>query len=173
MSVIYFSHIHRSPLPVSRALGVLRPSARLSGPAYDIEKTAEQAYRVTLAVPGFRQDDLTVTARPNELVVTGKHAQKIDDRLRRGIVSESFERRFDLDDHVEVTGASLVNGLLTIDLQRQLPMAIKPRTIEIKGKSPKPTLIEHVRQATSSARDAVVRWFARGRSRHSAAPIGW
>lgn len=169
MSVIYFSPIYGSPPLVSRSVGVLRSSARRSGPAYDIEKTAEQAYRVTLAVPGFRQDDLTVTARPNELVVTGKHAQKIDGRLRRGIFSQSFERRFDLDDHVEVTSASLANGLLTIDLRRPPPMAVKPRTIEIKGKSPKRTLIEQVRQATTSARDAVVRWFARSCSLRSAA----
>ncbi len=169
MSVIYFSHLYRPSLLVGRSVGVLRPSANRSGPAYDIEKTAEQAYRVTLAVPGFRQDDLTVAARPNELVVTGKHAQKIDGRLREGIVSQSFERRFDLDDHVEVTSASLANGLLTIDLQRRPPMAVKPRTIEIKGKSPKPMLIEQVRQATTSARDAVVRWFALSRSLRSAA----
>jgi molecular chaperone IbpA len=169
MSVIYFSHLYRPSLLVSRPVGVLRPSASRSEPAYDIEKTAEQAYRVTLAVPGFRLDDLTVTAQPNELVVTGKHAQEIDDRFRQGVVSQSFERRFDLDDHVEVTSASLANGLLTIDLQRRPPMAIKARTIEIRGKSPKPTLIEQVRQAATSARDAVARWVARSRSLRSAA----
>jgi molecular chaperone IbpA len=169
MSVIYFSPVYRPAMRVGRPLGVLRSLARRSQPAYDIEKTAKDAYRVTLAVPGFHLDDLAVTARPNELVVTGKHVTKVEDHLRQGVVGQSFERRFGLDDHVEVIGASLANGLLTIDLQRRAPTAAQPRKIVINGKSPKPTLIEQARQVAASARDAVARWFVRGRSPRSAA----
>ena len=169
MRTFDFTPYYRATVGFDRLFDLLDNTARSDWPPYNIEKTGEQAYRITLAVAGFSLDDITVTARPNELVVTGKHARKIDGRLRRGIFSQSFERRFDLDDHVEVTSASLANGLLTIDLRPPPPMAVKPRTIEIKGKSPKRTLIEQVRQATTSARDAVVRWFARSCSLRSAA----
>ena len=104
-------------------------------PPYNIEKTGENAYRVTLAVAGFGEDDLAIEAKENTLTIKGekKTAEKADnaDVLYRGIASRAFERRFQLADHVEVKGASLENGLLHVDLVREIPEAAKPRTIKI------------------------------------------
>ena len=102
-------------------------------PPYNIEKTGEESYRVTMAVAGFNPDEIEVTAQPNLLVVAGqKHAQENGSEvLYRGIAGRSFERRFELADYVEVAGAGLENGLLTIDLVRQVPEAMKPRKIAI------------------------------------------
>jgi len=169
MSVINFSPAYR-PAPVSfGAPNLFRSSPPRTYPAYDVEKTGEQAYRLTLAVPGFRIDDLAIAARPNELIVTGKHLEHIHDRhVRRGFVSQGFERRFDLDTDVEVTGASLTDGLLAIDLERRLPKAMQSRTIRIKGKPAKPTLIRRLQQSTADAFGAVARRFARTRPRSPA-----
>jgi len=109
--------------------------ANESYPPYNIELTGDDKYRVTLTVAGFEPDDLTVTQRENMLLVGGAH--KTDDQknqgemLWQGIAARPFQHRFQLADHVKVTGASLVNGLLTVDLVRELPEAMKPRTIEI------------------------------------------
>jgi len=104
-------------------------------PPYNIEKTGENAYRVTLAVAGFGEEDLSIEAKENTLTIKGekKTAEKADnaDVLYRGIASRAFERRFQLADHVEVKGASLENGLLHVDLFREIPEAAKPRTIKI------------------------------------------
>lgn len=108
--------------------------ANESYPPYNIEVVSEDAYRVTLAVAGFEPDELTVTQRENMLIVGG--ARKKDGQqgevLWQGIAARPFQHRFQLADHVKVTGASLVNGLLTIDLARELPEAKKPRTIQIE-----------------------------------------
>ena len=103
-------------------------------PPYNIERTGENAYRVTLAVAGFAEEDLAIEAKENILTVKGE--KKRDRRgggevLYRGIASRAFERRFQLADHVEVKGASLENGLLHIDLVREIPEALKPRKIAI------------------------------------------
>jgi molecular chaperone IbpA len=104
-------------------------------PPYNIEKTGENAYRVTLAVAGFGEDDLSIEAKENTLTIKGekKTAEKSEtgDVLYRGIASRAFERRFQLADYVEVKGASLENGLLHVDLVREIPEAAKPRTIKI------------------------------------------
>ena len=103
-------------------------------PPYNIERTGENAYRITMAVAGFGQDDLSIEAKENVLTVKGeKKAETEDDRdvLYRGIASRAFERRFQLADYVEVKGANLVNGLLHVDLVREIPEAMKPRTIAI------------------------------------------
>jgi molecular chaperone IbpA len=102
-------------------------------PPYNIEKTAENAYRVTLAVAGFRSEELDITALPNQLVVRGKQADAEGGAqyLFRGIAGRSFERRFQLADHIRVGAARLDNGLLHIDLIREVPEAMKPRTIPI------------------------------------------
>jgi molecular chaperone IbpA len=104
-------------------------------PPYNIEKTGENAYRVTLAVAGFGEDDLSIEAKENTLTIKGekKTAEKTEggDVLYRGIASRAFERRFQLADYVEVKGASLENGLLHVDLVREIPEAAKPRTIKI------------------------------------------
>jgi molecular chaperone IbpA len=109
--------------------------ANESYPPYNIEITGEDAYRVTLAVAGFAPDELTVSQRENMLIVGG--ARKKDEQkqqgevLWQGIAARPFQHRFQLADYVRVAGASLANGLLTIDLVRELPEAMKPRTIQI------------------------------------------
>ena len=108
-------------------------SASLAYPPYNIEKTGEDAYRLTMAVAGFSSAELDITVQENTLLVTGK-AQKEDDNggyLHRGIARRAFERRFSLADHMKVTGASLNNGLLYVDVVREVPEAAKPRTIKI------------------------------------------
>jgi molecular chaperone IbpA len=101
-------------------------------PPYDIERTGEDKYRITLAVAGFTPDDLTITAEPNVLTVQGRMSEK-DEReyLYHGISARSFRRVFNLADYVEAKGASFENGLLKIDLVRELPEAMKPRKIPI------------------------------------------
>lgn len=104
-------------------------------PPYNIEKTADDAYRITIAVAGFAADELNVEVKENQLVVTARKAEDDTARtyLHRGIATRAFERRFHLADHVKVTGASHVDGLLNIDLVREVPQALKPRRIEIAG----------------------------------------
>jgi molecular chaperone IbpA len=109
-------------------------SASLAYPPYNIEKTGEDAYRLTMAVAGFSPAELDITVQENTLLVTGK-AQKEDENgggyLHRGIARRTFERRFSLADHMKVVGASLDNGLLYVDVVREVPEAAKPRTIKI------------------------------------------
>jgi len=106
-------------------------------PPYNIEKTADDAYRISIAVAGFSQDELAIEARDNQLLVTAKKGGESKDNasqfLHRGIAQRSFEKRFQLADHVIVTGASVENGMLHIDLVREVPEALKPRRIEISS----------------------------------------
>ena len=107
----------------------------LSYPPYNIEKAGEDRYNITMAVAGFVEGDLTVTARDGLLVVSGKHAESQEDGvkyLHRGIATRAFERKFSLADHVRVTGAVLADGFLRIDLEREVPEAMKPRSIPIE-----------------------------------------
>lgn len=111
-------------------------------PPYNIESLGENTYRVTMAVAGFSADDLNIESKENTLTVKGDKASGSEDAdesrfLHQGIAARAFERRFQLADHVEVTGANLENGLLHIDLKRELPEAMKPRTIQIKADGPK------------------------------------
>ncbi|KQZ31828.1 molecular chaperone Hsp20 [Mesorhizobium sp. Root552] len=131
-----FSPLYRSSIGFDRVFDMLENASRTPSvdnwPPYDITRTGEDAYRITMAVAGFGQDELSIVHEPNLLVVSGERAA--DDNgeyLHRGIAGRPFERRFELADHVRVTGASLVNGLLTIDLQREIPEEMKPRKIEI------------------------------------------
>src|SRR6267142_504079 len=108
-------------------------SASLAYPPYNIEKTGEDAYRLTMAVAGFSPAELDITVQENTLLVTGK-AQKEDDNggyLHRGIARRTFERRFSLADHMKVVGASLDNGMLSVDVVHEVPETAKPRTIKI------------------------------------------
>ena len=123
-------------------------------PPYNIERTAENGYRVTVAVAGFGEADLSIEAAANVLTVKGEKAEAANTNggevLFRGIAGRSFERRFQLADHVTVTGARLENGLLHIDLVRELPEAMKPRQIAINAgvaKSAKPKAITQVQAA--------------------------
>jgi molecular chaperone IbpA len=96
-------------------------------------KTGGDQYTINMAVAGFSPDELTVTMQPNQLVVSGhKHDEKAGEYLHRGIAQRAFERRFELADHVNVVAANLDNGLLTIELKREIPEEMKPRRIEIQ-----------------------------------------
>lgn len=108
-----------------------------SYPPYNIEKTAPDAYRISIAVAGFTEDDLNVEVRDNALIVSARKAAEEEERtyLHRGIATRAFERRFTLADHVQVVGASHENGMLHIDLKREIPEALKPRRIPINAGS--------------------------------------
>lgn len=133
-----FAPLYRSGIGFERMLNALESSNRVTPidnwPPYDITKADEDDYRITMAVAGFAQPDLTITQEQNLLVVAGqKRDEGKDDGqyLHRGITGRAFERRFELADHVKVVGASLANGLLTIVLKRELPEQMKPRRIAI------------------------------------------
>jgi molecular chaperone IbpA len=135
-----FAPFYRSSIGFDRIFDLLesanRGQAADNWPPYDIAKTGDDAYRISMAVAGFSQDELSISTQPNMLVVTGeKTAEPSGEYLHRGIANRAFARRFELADHVKVTAANLVNGLLTIDLQREIPEEMKPRRIEIKGAS--------------------------------------
>jgi molecular chaperone IbpA len=110
-------------------------SSTSSYPPYNIEKTADDAYRITIAVAGFSDGDLNVEVREKSLIVSAKKADEDTEKtyLHRGIATRAFERRFHLADHVQVTGAAHADGMLHIDLERQVPEALKPRQIQIAG----------------------------------------
>lgn len=116
-----------------------------SYPPYNIEKTDADTYRISLAVAGFSEDDLSVEVRDNNLVISATKAEEEGERtyLYRGIATRAFERRFTLADHIVVTGASHENGMLHIELKREIPEALKPRRIEIaSGKVKDADLVE-------------------------------
>lgn len=122
-------------------------------PPYNIVRIGENAYRISLAVAGFRPDQINVTVHQNTLIVSGRETQKTDqDYLHQGIASRAFERRFSLADFVQVREASFEDGLLQIDLVREVPEAMKPRRIEIRSgttvQNSKPKTIENVRAAS-------------------------
>ncbi|MGB3244183.1 MAG: Hsp20 family protein [Sulfitobacter sp.] len=108
-------------------------SATPTYPPYNIEKTADDAYRITIAVAGFSDEDLSVEVREKSLIVSARKADEDEAKtyLHRGIATRAFERRFHLADHVQITGAAYANGMLHIDLERQVPEALKPRQIQI------------------------------------------
>ena len=115
-------------------------------PPYNIERTGENAYRVSVAVAGFTEADLAIEAKENTLTIKGDRKPvegKSVEVLHQGIAARAFERRFQLADYVQVTGASLENGLLHVDLVREIPEAKKPRQIQIAtGRTSAPTTIE-------------------------------
>ncbi len=121
--------------------------ATTSYPPYNIEKTGEDTYRISMAVAGFTPSELEIVAQANALAVIGKSArdEQASKYLHRGIAARAFERRFDLADYIRVSGATLENGLLHIDLVREVPEAMKPRTVPIAitpNSSVTPTTIE-------------------------------
>ena len=116
-----------------------------SYPPYNIERLDENQYRITMAVAGFSAEDLNIEVKNNTLTVTGRKSEKPQSKgelLHQGIAARSFERRFQLADHVEVVGAEMENGLLHVSLKRELPEAMKPRTIHIGKAGPEPKTIE-------------------------------
>ena len=119
-----------SLLRMLEASGKADPAVQ--GPPYDIVKSSEDEYRVTIAVPGYGGEDVEVTQHDTLLMVTGKPREGAErDYLHRGIPSDGFESRFQIAHHVQVVGATLNDGLLTIDLKREMPEAMKPRNIPI------------------------------------------
>ena len=142
-----FSPLFRSTIGFDRLTRLMDtanvdPNA-VAYPPYNIEATGENAYRLTMAVAGFGAADLEITAKEGALVVTGKALKEEEGKqyLHRGIARRAFERRFQLADHIRVAGASLDNGLLHVDLVREVPEALKPRKIEI-GTGTQPQVIE-------------------------------
>ncbi len=125
--------------------------AQTGYPPFNIEKTEEDSYRITIAAAGFAEDDLSIEVRENTLVISAKKPEGDDSRtyLHRGIAERAFEKRFHLADHVRVEGASLVNGMLDIALKREVPEALKPRRIEISG--PKTVDVKAVEKTKSAA----------------------
>jgi molecular chaperone IbpA len=116
--------------------------AAVSYPPYNIEKTGDDDYRIIMAVAGFAPEDIDVTQKEQVLLVAGRQSKDGDQRqyLHRGIAGRAFERRFQLADHIKVTGASLVNGLLHVELKREVPEAAKPRSIRITNATATATL---------------------------------
>jgi len=146
MRTIDFSPLYRSVVGFDR-LADLLDSATADGaatgyPPYNIERTDENAYRVEIAVAGFRPEELSIEVKENLLTVTGRKAANDEPRrfLHRGLAERNFERKFQLADYVVVTEAALADGLLSISLKRELPEALKPRRIEIS--IGQPSLIE-------------------------------
>lgn len=140
MRHVDFAPLYRSTVGFDRLFSMLdnmgQPeAAQTTYPPYNIERTGENAYRITMAVAGFAETDLSIESRENVLTVKGEKADEKPEGegeyLHRGIAGRAFERRFQLADHVEVRGASLKNGLLHIDLVRIIPEAMKPRKIAI------------------------------------------
>jgi molecular chaperone IbpA len=133
---------------VGQMLDTAFKSEAPSYPPYNIEKLDDDAYRVTMAVAGFGMGDIDITQTNNSLIVKGEQDKTDgeDTYLHRGIATRAFERRFDLADHVDVTKADLVNGLLVIDLKREVPEELKPRKIEIAAGT-EPHTLDHNRKA--------------------------
>lgn len=140
MRTIDYSPLYRSTVGFDRLFSLLdnmtQPENGQSYPPYNIERTGEDSYRITMAVAGFSEEEISIEAKQNALTVTAEKTDSKDENtevLFQGIAARSFERRFQLADHVEVREASLKNGLLHIDLVREIPEAMKPRKISIKN----------------------------------------
>jgi len=133
-----FSPLYRSVIGLDRMAELIETAMRSDGdrnyPPYDIEKIGEDAYRITLAAAGFKPEQMELTAQPNLLIVAGRKTEDDEaDRtyLHRGIAHRGFERRFELADYVVVKSAAYADGVLQIDLAREVPEALKPRRVEI------------------------------------------
>ena len=129
-----FAPLYRSTVGFDRLFDLLDAgAARPDYPPHDIEKKGENEYRITMAVAGFKQDEIQLTQHGVNLYVSGQKAAQQGDRqmLHRGIAGRSFKQTFSLAEHVKVAGASLEDGLLSIDLVREVPEQLKPRRIEI------------------------------------------
>lgn len=137
MRHIEFAPFYRSAIGFDRLFNMLDQATGFDNestyPPYNIERTGENAYRITLAVAGFTSEDLKLEVKEQTLTVSGEKAPEASDKtyLHRGIAARAFERRYQLADHVDVTGAKFENGLLHIDLVRNVPESKKPRSIAI------------------------------------------
>jgi molecular chaperone IbpA len=138
-----FAPLSRSTIGFDRMMRLFDDATRMvdngesSYPPYNIEKTGEDSYRISMAVAGFGESDLSITQQANALLIAGRKQGDEDGQyLHHGLAARAFNRRFDLADFIKVTGASLVNGLLSIDLVREVPEAMKPRSITIANRPP-------------------------------------
>jgi molecular chaperone IbpA len=144
MTSIDFTPFYRSTVGFDRLFnrldGLVGQEAK-TYPPYNIEKVSDDAYRISIAVAGFAESDLVIESKENSLVVKGaktpETGEKAREFLHRGVAERAFELRFQLAEYVEVIGASLENGLLHIELKRELPESKKARTVAINGKAPK------------------------------------
>jgi molecular chaperone IbpA len=140
-SAFDFSPLYRSTVGFDRLFDMLDQSAQLdpmtNWPPYNIEKMGEDQYVITMAIAGFSPDEIELVQKESQLFVTGQKKGSEEGRqyLHRGIATRAFKQTFNLADHVKVTGANLENGLLTVELKREVPEALKPRRIEIKSDS--------------------------------------
>ena len=140
-SAFDFAPFRRSTVGFDRLFDMLENSSTSQSqenyPPFDLIKLGDNDYRIELAVAGFKSDEIDITAQQNVLIVTGKKGEEVGDRgsdyIYRGIATRSFERRFALADHIQVRGADLKDGLLAIELVREIPEAMKPRKIDIGG----------------------------------------
>jgi len=143
-----FTPFYRSAIGFDRLFQMLDQASGFDAegtyPPYNIERTGENAYRITLAVAGFNSDELKVEVKEQTLSIAGNKAADTAEKtfVHRGIAARSFERRFQLADHVDVTGADIQNGLLHVDLVRNVPERMKPRTIAISSQAPATKQIE-------------------------------
>jgi molecular chaperone IbpA len=156
MRTFDISPLYRSTVGFDRLFDMLDQTARLepmtNWPPYNIEKAGDDQYRITMAVAGFSPDEIELTQHGSALLVTG-HKGSEDDKqyLHRGIATRAFKQTFNLADHVKVTGASLENGLLTVDLVREVPEALKPRRIEIATNTQPVMAQDNVKQIEQEA----------------------
>lgn len=143
MTTLDFSPLFRSTVGFERLARLMESAMQVDQvgqpyPPYNIEKLGEDAYRVTLAVAGFARDELSIEVRENVLAITGKkNGGNGANYLHRGIGGRDFLRKFHLADYVEIAGANLADGLLSVDLAREIPEEMKPRRIEIESGAPK------------------------------------
>lgn len=144
MRAFDFAPLYRSTVGFDRLFSRLDqltgPDALPSYPPYNIERTGDNSYRITVAVAGFAENDLAIEVKENTLTICGEKAKGVESNgevLYQGIAARAFERRFQLADYVQVKGASLENGLLHVDLEREIPEAMKPRQIPINSATPK------------------------------------
>lgn len=147
MRTLDFSPLYRSVVGFDRLADLLQTAATDAAtgyPPYNIERTDENAYRIEIAVAGFRREELEIEVKENLLTVQGRKTANEDNRrfLHRGLAERNFERRFQLADYVVVTDAQLADGLLSISLKRELPEALKPRRVEIGSGAQAQPLIE-------------------------------
>lgn len=147
MRTFDFSPLYRSTVGFDQLQSLLdsvtRDASQPTYPPYNIERLGESDYRITMAVAGFAEQDLSIEVKQNVLTISGKRTEPENaNYLYQGIAGRSFERRFQLADHVEVRGARLENGLLHVELVRQIPEQLKPRQISISSAAPKAKAIE-------------------------------
>lgn len=152
-----FSPYRRSTIGFDRLFDLLENAGQAAEnyPPFDLERLNEDSYRITIAVAGFRSDEIEITAQQNQLLVSGRKSDSGEGQfIHRGIANRAFERRFALGDYVQVRGADLRDGLLSIELIREIPEAMKPRKVEIGGAGAGVTTLEAQRSENDNRSDA-------------------